>query len=337
MSEVIVSKQDVNLIITENEESLVVVSPSIVSSVVISTPGPQGPAGAAGAAGPGVAAGGATGDLLVKTSATDYATAWTDAPTVDLLGFDLAAAETVTTGQLAWNADEGTLGLGKLGGISNYLGAETMVLCRNNSNSVAIPKGTAVMFVGTVGNSGRLKVAPMVANGTLPGYVFLGVTDQSIAGGSDGYVSVFGKIRGINTSIYADGDILWCNPAVAGGFTTTEPSAPNLKLAVAAVISAANNGSIFVRATSGSRLKDLHDVEVGSPTNDQVLTYKSATARWEAATVPLPPVSPLLISQQVIAENYTVTAGYNGISAGDVDVAATYAVTVPSGATWVIV
>jgi hypothetical protein len=49
------------------------------------------------------------------------------------------------------------------------------------------------------------------------------------------------------------------------------------------------------------------------------------------------PINPLLLSQQVIAENYTLTAGYNGVSAGDVDVADTYAVTVPSGATWVIV
>ena len=49
------------------------------------------------------------------------------------------------------------------------------------------------------------------------------------------------------------------------------------------------------------------------------------------------PINPVLISQQVIAENYTITAGYNGLSAGDVDVAATYTVTVPAGATWVIV
>lgn len=43
--------------------------------------GPQGPAGspgADGAPGPGVPAGGATGRVLAKTSATDYATAWTD-------------------------------------------------------------------------------------------------------------------------------------------------------------------------------------------------------------------------------------------------------------------
>jgi Collagen triple helix repeat (20 copies) len=44
-------------------------------------PGPQGPAGATGPAGPGVAAGGSSGQILTKTSATDYATSWTSAPT----------------------------------------------------------------------------------------------------------------------------------------------------------------------------------------------------------------------------------------------------------------
>jgi len=46
--------------------------------------GPQGPTGATGAqgpAGPGVAAGGTTGQVLQKTSATDYATGWTTPPT----------------------------------------------------------------------------------------------------------------------------------------------------------------------------------------------------------------------------------------------------------------
>jgi Collagen triple helix repeat (20 copies) len=38
--------------------------------------GPQGPAGATGPAGPGVPAGGSIGQVLTKTSAVDYATAW---------------------------------------------------------------------------------------------------------------------------------------------------------------------------------------------------------------------------------------------------------------------
>ena len=202
-------------------------------------------------------------------------------PTVSALGFDLTSTIEVADGQLTWNADEGTLELGK-GGISNYIGQETMLLCRNNSNTTAIPKGTAVRFAGAVGNSGRIKVAPMIADGSLPGYVFFGVTDQAIPGGDDGYVSVFGKIRGVNTSAFDDGDILWCNPAVAGGFTKTEPQAPNLKLAVAAVLNAANNGTIFVRWTTGSRLQDLHDVEAnGTKDNGDTLEWVAAASRWQ--------------------------------------------------------
>jgi hypothetical protein len=230
---------------------------------------------------PGMAPGGKADDLLVKSSDQDYDSEWTDQPIVDKLRFDLGAAEAVNAGELAWNADEGTLELGK-NGATNYLGAETIVLCRNASNTVTIPKGTAVMFAGTLGASGRLKVAPMVANGTFPGYVFFGVTDQDILGASDGYVTTFGKIRGVNTNAYEDGDVLWCNPAAPGGFTKTEPQAPNLKLAVAAVISAGNNGSIFVRWTTGSRLQDLHDVEAnGTKDNGDVLGWNAGANRWE--------------------------------------------------------
>jgi hypothetical protein len=230
---------------------------------------------------PGMAPGGKTDDLLVKSSDQDYDSEWTDQPIVDKLRFDLSAAEEVGIGEVAWNADEGTLELGK-NGVTNYIGAETMVLCRNASNTVTIPKGTAVMFAGTLGASGRLKVAPMVANGTMPGYVFFGVTDQAIATASDGYVTTFGKIRGVNTSAYEDGDILWCDPAVPGGFTKTEPSAPNLKLAVAAVIRASNNGTIFVRWTTGARLQDLHDVEANGTKDDgDVLNWNDSANRWE--------------------------------------------------------
>lgn len=225
--------------------------------------------------------GGAAGDIVYKVSATNGDIGFTDAPTVDKLGFDLTASEAVSNGQLAWNADEGTLELGK-GNTSNYIGQETMVLCRNNSNVTAIPKGTAVMFAGSLGASGRVKVAPMVADGTLPGYVFFGIADQEIPGAGDGYVTTFGKIRGINTNSYLDGDILWCNPSVAGGLTKVEPQAPNLKLAVAAVLSAGNNGAIMVRATTGARLQDLHDVEAnGSKNNNDILDWNASSNRWE--------------------------------------------------------
>ena len=68
-------------------------------------------------------------------------------------------------------------------------------------------------------------------------------------------------------------------------------------------------------------------------TADQVLkTNGSGALGWASPSVS----GPILESQQTISANYTLGTGYNGVSAGPVTVAATYTVTVPAGAVWVI-
>jgi hypothetical protein len=231
---------------------------------------------------PGVPSGGALDDILVKASATSFHTRWTDKPKLDAISFDLLAGESVAAGELAWNSDEGTVDLGNLNGVVNQLGQETVLLCRNSTGS-RIEDGTAVMFAGTLGNSGRILVAPMVANGSYPGYVFFGIATHNINAGTDGYITVFGKVRGVSTVGWNDGDVLWCDPAVPGGLTKVEPHAPNLKLPVAAVISGGkNNGVIMVRADTGRRLMDLHDVEANGTKDDyDILHWRSTENRWE--------------------------------------------------------
>jgi hypothetical protein len=55
-------------------------------------------------------------------------------------------------------------------------------------------------------------------------------------------------VRGINTSAFSIGDILYASPTVAGAFTATKPTAPDTVIPVAAVLAAdAVNGEIFVR------------------------------------------------------------------------------------------
>jgi hypothetical protein len=308
------STADVNrvretVVVTESDYvSLILQTPAPVR-IELTTPGPAGIPGPTGAqgdpgpVGPGVAPGGDTGDLLVKVDDTDYNTTWTSSPEVDALAFDTEADSAVSEGQLAWNADERTLDLGKGGGVTLQLGQEQITLCRNSTNAT-IPNGTAVRFAGTIGNSGRLLVAPMVADGTLPGYVFFGVTTASIAPGQDGFVTSFGKIRGINTSAFTEGDILWCSPTTPGGFTNVEPQAPNLKLPVAAVVSAKQNGILMVRSDTGRRLADLHDVEAnGTKSDGDVLGYNATAKRWE-------PVAPSTFSSPTLAglDDVNVTA-----------------------------
>lgn len=229
--------------------------------------------------------GGIARDILEKASGANYDARWTSTPELDALSFDLTAGVGVAQGQLAWNADEQTLDLGKGNGVVLQVGSEQLMLCRNGTAST-INNGTALMFAGTLGNSGRLVVAPMVADGTYPGYVFFGIATSDIASGADGFVATFGKVRKINTLAFEEGDVLWCDPAVPGGLTSTEPQAPSLKLPVAAVISKATNGILMVRWDTGRRLQDLHDVEAnGDKVNGDVLTYVAANNRWEAQAV----------------------------------------------------
>jgi hypothetical protein len=160
---------------------------------------------------------------------------------------------------------------------------QTLVTVRNQTGSL-IAKGVAVSFAGTVGASGRLLVKPTIANGSEPGYVFLGVTAQAIVNGEDGAVLTWGKIFQVNTNAFEEGDILWVNPAVPGGFVSIEPAAPNLKLPVAAVVNkGVANGILMVRSSIGQRLQDLHDVEAnGSKTNRDTLVWNQSALRWEA-------------------------------------------------------
>lgn len=251
--------------------------------------------------------GGATGDLIVKASGSDYDTAWTDAPTVDKLGLDTTAAEAVSTGQIAWNATEGTLDVGLLNGAVNQVGQEIQILCKNTAASLTIPNGGGVMFTGADPITLRLEVQPMDASGALPGYVFFGIATQSIPPGGEGYITTFGKVRNIDTSAYPEDSILWCDPVNPGQFVTTEPTAPNLKIAAAAVIkSHATTGVIMVRADTGQNLSDCHDVEVDTAQDTNYLGWSEAMQHWMPFAVPNVAPRSITIAGPQVNDSFTL-------------------------------
>lgn len=184
-----------------------------------------------------------------------------------------------TQGEMSWNTDEETVQL-IMDGTTLHIGQDTFVHVRNNTASI-ITKGTAVYATGTLGASGRITVAPMIADGSIPGRYFIGLAAEDITIGADGQVMTFGKIRQINTNSYNDGDVLWLSDTVAGGLTTTEPTAPNLKIATAFVIHAATNGTLMVRAEQGTDLHTDQRVQVSGLTDGDVLTWSTANQRWE--------------------------------------------------------
>ena len=251
--------------------------------------------------------GGNIGDLLVKSSASDYGTAWTDAPTVDKLGLDTTAAEAVSTGQLAWNATEGTVDVGLLHGSVNQIGQEVQLLCTNSAASLTITDGMGVMFTGSNASTLRLEVQPMQADGSLPGYVFFGIATQTIVPGATGYVTTFGKVRGLNTSAYPEDSILWCDPVNPGQFVLAEPVAPNLKIAAAAVIkSHATEGVLMVRADTGQNLSDCHDVEVETSQDTDYLGWSEAMQHWMPFAIPNAAPRSITIAGPQIDDSFTL-------------------------------
>jgi hypothetical protein len=190
---------------------------------------------------------------------------------------DLATIPT-DQGSIYWDEDEETIAV-ILNGSTTKVGEDIFFQVKNQSGAT-IPKGTAVRFDGVVGASGRINIVPFLANGSNPSIYFLGVTYEAIANGADGKALFNGKIRGVNTTAFAVGDILYASPTVAGGFTTTKPVAPNNIISVAAVLSSGANGILLIRPQIGSNINNDEGVKITTPTTGDILQLQ-ASGLWE--------------------------------------------------------
>jgi hypothetical protein len=185
-------------------------------------------------------------------------------------------------GLMYWDGDDETIAV-ILNGYIMKIGEDQFYPVKNQTGS-SIAKGTAVRFAGTVGASGRLLIAPFIADGSVPSSFFMGVTAEAIADGADGKVLFFGRIRGINTNAFNEGDVLYASTTVAGGFQTAVPLAPNNIVQVAAVINKSiNQGVIFIRPSFGSNINQDEGVKIVSPTTGQLLQLQ-ANGLWENKT-----------------------------------------------------
>lgn len=159
-------------------------------------------------------------------------------------------AGNVETGILSYNATEDTVDLQHLNGVVQQVGFETYMRVTNDTG-VTIPNGTVVAFSGV---NGEIKVAPYIADGTVPELYFVGVTTFEMVDGAAGPVTIYGKVRGLNTTgtpaseTWVVGDILYASPSTAGTFTKVRPTAPDVVISVAAVLKVGTtDGEIMVR------------------------------------------------------------------------------------------
>lgn len=152
----------------------------------------------------------------------------------------------IPAGQFSWNTTDDTADLTMEYGVVQQIGMETYARV-GNTTGVTIPNGTVVGFAGATTEA--LLVSPYIADGTMPSLYVLGVMTHDLPdSGEKGYCTTWGFVRGLNTSAFSAGDILYASPTTAGALTKTKPTAPNNVIPVAAcVISDTTNGVIFVR------------------------------------------------------------------------------------------
>jgi len=166
----------------------------------------------------------------------------------NFIDFEQNYPYTDQTARLGWNAVDSTLNIGMDYGVVQQVGQEQYARVKNNTGST-IPNGTVVGFAGASPNS--LEVAPYLADGTSSSLYILGIMTHDLPDtGEKGYATTFGFVRGLDTSGFSVGDVLYASPSVAGALTNVKPTAPNNVIPVAACITSdATDGIIFVRPT----------------------------------------------------------------------------------------
>lgn len=179
-------------------------------------------------------------------------------------------------GELTWNGTENTVDIG-LNGATLQVGQEQLIRVRNNTGSTIV-NGKAIMATGTIGNSGRITVANANLTNANAKYI-LGVCTEDVAAGADGFVTTFGKVRGIQTNggqygeTWVDGDVIYVKDSGNGELTKVVPLDTQVKLPIAIVVNAhATNGTLFIRVNSIDENHAKAELALKANVLDAVLT-----------------------------------------------------------------
>jgi hypothetical protein len=193
-----------------------------------------------------------------------------------------------TDGSVYWSDTDGTLALRLKGGnVISKIG-ETQHIRAYNNTGTAIAKGKVVYVTGSQGQ--RLTIALADADTEILSKDTIGITAESIADGSEGFVIVAGVLTNISTTGFLDGDTVFLSQT-AGNYTKTPPADPAHLVILGFVVKGGSGGagSIYIKVDNGYELEELHNVSDAAKTsvvdNDAFLLRDSADNNlWKRLT-----------------------------------------------------
>jgi hypothetical protein len=165
---------------------------------------------------------------------------------------------------------------------------EKLLCVVRNQTGATLTKKTVVYISGATGN--RPLVSKSIANSEAASSKTFGILQQDILHNGTGYCVVEGQLQNVDTSMFTEGQLLYLSPTVAGGLTTTKPSAPDHLVFCGYVVRAhPTDGIIEVKIQNGFELQELHNVAINGVTNGQSLVYESSSQLWKNQTISIPP------------------------------------------------
>jgi hypothetical protein len=232
--------------------------------------------------------GGITGTLSAQTdlqSALDLKVPTSRTLTINGTSYDLSANRTWSVGDMlksVYDVDND--------GIVDD--AEKITIIARNSTGSTLYRGTIVYLQGSTGNRPNALKAQANSEATSSGT--FGVVVDDILNNADGHVAALGTLHDLDTrdnapnpftsDVLVDGDALWLSPTTAGYVTKTKPTAPNHAVFIGTVARTTPNfGRIVYRIQNGYELYELHDVQIGSYINNDLLYRDTSTNLWKNA------------------------------------------------------
>ena len=159
------------------------------------------------------------------------------------------------------------------------IGQEQWLRARNQTG-VTITNGSVVRLVGAIGDRPTVELAQSTdqTNTFSTGNEIIGMATHNIEHGTDGFITTFGTVNGLNTSTYAAGDLLWVSQS-AGQFTKIAPGPPFDRTFVGIVVrSNPSNGAVFMTPLTPIHFHDISSVSASAYEMGDIWMYRSGSA-----------------------------------------------------------
>ena len=153
-----------------------------------------------------------------------------------------------------------------------------------NSTGTTLTKGQVVYISGSDGANALISLS--TASTEAGSSKTLGILAQTLTTGQHGYVIENGLLVDIDTSAATAGQAIWLGNTPGSFVFGSPPAEPSHSVYLGVVTRVqSNNGEILVKVQNGYELDELHDVSAASPSDGDIIQYKTSSSLWTKSSI----------------------------------------------------